>query len=67
MWTTKANDTSARLVALAFGRRTPVRLVTTDLGPGIDVLVGNRFTSLDKKAVKKLRLATPVETCVKVK
>lgn len=66
VWTTKANDTSARLVALAFGRRTPVRVVTTDLGPGIDVLVGNKFSSLDKKAVKKLRLPAPVETCIKV-
>jgi hypothetical protein len=66
VWTTKPNDTSARLVALAFGRRTPVRVVTADLGPGIDVLVGNRFTSLDKKATKRLRLPKPVETCIKV-
>lgn len=67
VWTTKPNDTAARLVALALGKRTQVRVVTVDLGPGIDVLVGNRFKSLDAKAAKKLRLPAPVEACVKVK
>src|SRR5918995_2235427 len=50
VWTTQPNDTSARLVALAFGKRTRVEVTETDLGPGIDVIVGNRFKGLDKKA-----------------
>jgi hypothetical protein len=66
VWTTEQDDPAARLVALAFGRRTKVVVTDTDLGPGIDVLVGNRFQSLNRKAPKKLKLPAPVETCVEV-
>ena len=66
VWTTKPNDPAARLVALAVGGRTPVVVTKTDLGPGIDVLVGNRFNKLDKSAAKRIRLAQPVETCIQV-
>jgi hypothetical protein len=66
VWTTQPNDSAARLVALALGRGTQVEVTQTDLGPGIDVLVGNKFHGLDKKAVKQIRLPRPVETCVKV-
>ncbi len=67
VWTTESDDSSAKLVALAFGRGTRVEVTKTDLGPGIDVLVGNRFKGLDKKAPQKIRLPLPVETCIKVK
>ena len=66
VWTTKQDDSSAKLVALAFGRRTKVVVTDQDLGPGIDVLVGDRFTSLARKAPEKLKLPDPVATCVKV-
>ena len=66
VWTTKPNDPSARLVALAIGGRTPIVVTQTDLGPGVDVLVGNRFNKLDKTAAKRIRLAQPVETCIRV-
>ena len=66
VWTTQPNDTSARLVALAFGQRTRVEVTETDLGPGIDVIVGNRFKGLDKKAPNRIRLPRPVTTCVEV-
>ncbi len=66
VWTTTPNDTSARLVALAFGQRTRVQVTETDLGPGIDVIVGNRFKGLDKKAPDRIRLPRPVTTCVEV-
>jgi hypothetical protein len=66
VWTTQPNDTSARLVALSLGKRTRVEVTQTDLGPGLDVLVGNKFGGLDKKAAQKIRLPQPVETCVKV-
>ena len=66
VWTTKSNDPAARLVALAVGGRTPIVVTKTDLGPGIDVLVGNRFNKLDKSAAKRIRLAQPVETCIQV-
>lgn len=66
VWTTQPNDSAARLVALALGRGTQVEVTQTDLGPGIDVLVGDKFRGLDKKAVKQIRLPRPVETCIKV-
>jgi hypothetical protein len=66
VWTTQSNDSSARLVALALGHGTRVEVTRTDLGPGIDVLVGNRFQGLDKKAPQQVPLPKPVETCVKV-
>jgi hypothetical protein len=66
VWTTTPNDPSAKLVALALGRGTRVVVTETDLGPGVDVLVGNRFNSLDKKAPTRIRLTQPVETCIKV-
>ena len=66
VWTTQPNDPSAKLVALAFGRGTRVEVTETDLGPGVDVIVGNRFKGLDKKAPAKIRLPRPVETCIEV-
>ena len=48
------------------GRGTRVEVTKTDLGPGVDVLVGNKFQGLDKKAPKQIRLPKPVETCVEV-
>jgi hypothetical protein len=66
VWTTEADDPAAALVARAFGRRTKVEVTDTDLGPGVDVLVGDRFSGLDPKAPKRIRLADPVKTCVQV-
>lgn len=48
VWTTGAPDTAARLVARQFGRGIVVRRVRVDLGPGIDVVVGNGFRRLTK-------------------
>lgn len=66
VWTTTPNDPSAKLVALALGGRTPIEVTETDLGPGVDVLVNNRFKGLDNKAPVRIRLAKPVETCIEV-
>ena len=46
--TTEKNDMAAALVARQFGRSTRVVVTTTDLGPGIDVIVGNKFGKLAK-------------------
>jgi hypothetical protein len=64
VWTTKADDYSAKLVALAFGPQTQVQVTKTDLGPGVDVLVGNAFKGLPKHAPARLRLPKPLETCI---
>jgi LytR cell envelope-related transcriptional attenuator len=66
VWTTQPNDPSAKLVALALGRGTRIEVTETDLGPGVDVLVGNSFGGLAKKAPQQIRLPKPIETCVEV-
>jgi LytR cell envelope-related transcriptional attenuator len=66
VWTTEADDPAAKLVALAFGRRTRVQVTEADLGPGVDVLVGDRFPGLDPKAPRQIPLPAPVETCIPV-
>jgi LytR cell envelope-related transcriptional attenuator len=48
VWTTLRNDDGARLVARQFGRTTKVRTTKTDLGPGVDVVVGDNFRKLVK-------------------
>jgi hypothetical protein len=48
VYTTETNDMGARLVARQFGRETKVVITDVDLGPGIDVIVGNGFEKLVK-------------------
>ncbi len=66
VWTTEQDDPKARLVARAFGRRTGIRVTKTDLGPGVDVLLGNKFKGMDRRAPRRIKLPKPVETCVPV-
>ncbi len=42
------NDPAARLVARQFGPRTRIQASAEDLGPGVDVVVGNGFRGLTK-------------------
>lgn len=67
VWTTKPNDPAAELVAKAFGKKTKVVVTDVDLGPGIDVLLGKKFSGLNPKAPRKITLPAPVETCVAIK
>lgn len=41
-----AEDPTARLVALQFGANTVVQATQEDLGPGVEVIVGDRFVGL---------------------
>jgi hypothetical protein len=41
-------DPAARLVALQFGKQTLVQPVKQDLGPGVEVIVGDKFLGLVK-------------------
>ena len=43
-----STDPAARLVALQFGARTYIEATRADLGPGVDVIVGNDFRGLVK-------------------
>jgi hypothetical protein len=65
VYTTTTNDLSAVLVARQFGRSTKVVVSDTDLGPGVDVVVGNRLHGLTKaRHVIKVRKSSSV--CVPV-
>ena len=46
IWTTTRRDAAARLVAQQFGPAIKVKLKKVDLGPGVDVVVGNDFRRL---------------------
>ena len=54
-------DPAARLVALQFGRRTPVQ-AAPDLGPGVEVVVGDRFDGL-VKAPRRIRATARGSGC----
>ncbi len=66
VWTTDEDDSSALLVARNLGSGVRVIVTEQDLGPGIDVLIGNKFKRLPKKAPRRVPLPAPVETCVDV-
>jgi hypothetical protein len=61
--TTEKNDMAAALVARQFGRTTRVIVTPTDLGPGIDVIVGNKFGKL-AKAKRVLVAKSSSSVCV---
>jgi hypothetical protein len=46
VWTTRRHDAAARLVAKQLGYGAPVKYVDKNLGPGVDVVVGNYFHKL---------------------
>jgi hypothetical protein len=54
-------DPAARLVALQFGKGTVVQ-AADDLGPGVEVVVGDRFKGL-VKAPRKIRADAPGSGC----
>ncbi len=55
-------DPAAQLVALQFGPKTLVQPTSQDLGPGVDVIVGDRFSGLSK-APRKLKAKTAGSGC----
>lgn len=63
VYTTKADDPAAELVALALGHKTEVVHSDDELGPGVDVVIGDRFKRLDPAAPKRLKLAEPDISC----
>ena len=55
--TTKEVHTDATLVARAVGKNVQVVVVDEDLGPGVDVIIGDRFKKLDPNAPTSVRVA----------
>ena len=65
IWTTDENDAQARLVALQFGKKVEVTVQDVDLGPGVDVVVGDGFRGL-AKVRRSLTVREPQEVCTPV-
>lgn len=65
VWSTVENDPRARLVARQFGKGVRVRFSDEDLGPGVDVIVGDRFQDL-VKAPRAIRVKQQHEVCVPI-
>jgi hypothetical protein len=63
VWTTERNDAAARLVARQFGKRTKVRFVDADLGPGVDVVVGDDLRKL-APPTKVIVVKKPSSACL---
>ncbi|HEU4515430.1 MAG TPA: LytR C-terminal domain-containing protein [Nocardioidaceae bacterium] len=63
VWSTVKDDPMARLVARQFGRSVKVRFSDEDLGPGVDVVVGDRYRNLSR-APRTIRVEEPLEFCV---
>lgn len=61
--TTRENDPAAKLVAAAFGKNTKIVVVDEGYGPGVDVFVGDAFTTLKTSAPTKITLPRPETTC----
>jgi hypothetical protein len=64
VYTTKAEDPAAELVAAALGHHTQV--VHSDeefTGPGVDVVIGDKYKRLDPNAPEKMKLPAPVTNC----
>jgi hypothetical protein len=64
VYTTKADDPAAELVAAALGHDTPVVHSDDEFsGPGVDVVIGDKFKRLDPNAPKRVELPQPRTTC----
>lgn len=55
--TTLKDDPKAKLVARALGKNTRI-VVTTVVGPGLDVIIGDKFNKLDASAPRQLSAAS---------
>lgn len=62
VWTTRKHDAEARLVRRQLGAKARVHVVDTDLGPGIDVVVGKDFRGL-AKASTSLKVRSEQQVC----
>lgn len=62
VWSTEEDDPRARLVARQFGKDVKVRFADEDLGPGVDVIVGDKFNRL-VKAPRTLTVKQSQEFC----
>jgi hypothetical protein len=63
VYSTKDDDPAAELVARAFGKKTQVVHSDDELGPGVDVVIGDKFKRLAAGAPARLALPKPETSC----
>lgn len=63
VYSAKADDPAAELVARALGKSTKVVHSDQEFGPGVAVVIGNKFKRLDPHAPKRLKLPQPQVEC----
>jgi hypothetical protein len=63
VYTNRADDPGAELVAQALGKSTQVVHTDEEYGPGVDVVINDRFKRLDPAAPRRLALPVPEITC----
>jgi hypothetical protein len=63
VYSTKADDPADMLVAQALGKKTQVVHSDAELGPGVHVIIGDKFKKLDPRAPKRIELAQPEVSC----
>ena len=63
VYTTEADDPAAELVAKALGKATQVVHSDQEMGPGVDVVIGDRFKQLDPTAPTKIELPKSKTAC----
>jgi hypothetical protein len=63
VYTTNSDDPGAELLAQALGKNTQVVHTDEEYGPGVDVVIGDRFKKLDPAAPTRIKLDTPKTTC----
>jgi hypothetical protein len=63
VYTTKADDPAAELVALALGHDTQVVHSDEEFGPGVAVVIGDKFKRLDAAAPTRVKLPETQTSC----
>ncbi len=59
----RKDDPGAQLVAAQFGPNTLIQVTDADLGPGVDVVIGEEFEGLAKDAPRRVRAGTDAPIC----
>ena len=63
VYTTKTDSPAAQLVAQVLGQKTQIVHSDLELGPGVDIMVGNRFKKLDPRGPQRIQLPKPQVEC----
>jgi hypothetical protein len=63
VYSTKDDDPAAELVARALGKKTQVVHADEELGPGVEVVIGDKFKKLAPGAPTRIALPKPKTSC----